>query len=50
MICMADSTNSTLSMILIGVQLIGMVCFYAYYTIKNKQAEKEYWQRVNSED
>lgn len=46
---MADSTNSTLSMLLIGLQLIGMIGFYAYYTIRNKQAEKEYWQRVNSE-
>lgn len=29
------------------VQLVGMVGFYIYYTYRNKQAEKAYWQKVN---
>jgi hypothetical protein len=41
---MAD--NILFSPAFLLIQLAGMVAFYLYYTHKNKQAEKAYWQKV----
>ena len=45
-----DSGNSILSLGLIIFQVVSMFGLYAYYTRKNKEAEKMYWEKKNSEE
>lgn len=41
--------NTIVSFLFLGMQAVGMVAFYIYYTYKNKKAEKDYWQKVNQQ-
>jgi len=41
--------GTTIRFLFYGVQLVGMVAFYLYYTYRNKKAEKDYWHRVGQE-
>jgi hypothetical protein len=38
--------ENIVSYLFFGLQAFGMVAFYIYYSHKNKEAEKAYWEKL----